>query len=257
MIGALALVTQAGASTQSMVTVEHAGAAPAGSTDLGAVAANASQTGDVVLKPRDPAALKAFVAAVTTKGSSSYHHYLAGGAFAAKFGPTQATINAVESTLKGAGLTVTGVSSNGELVGFSGDTAQVESAFSTKLENYKTSAGVTAEETTAAIKLPSSVSSQVTAVIGLDNVLKQHDFLTRGTQAAEANFPKAKTAKITNYPAGSPTPTVPSASTPPTTRVPACTSASTSSSRSSRATWRPLTSATSAPARARPWSTIS
>jgi hypothetical protein len=206
-ISALALFTQAGAASQSkLVSVERAGAAPVGSTALGAPSATASQSGDVVLKPRDPAALQSFVSALTTKSSSEYHKYLAGGAFKAQFGPTQATIDSVEATLKGDGLKVSGVTSNGMMVSFSGNTAQVESAFNTKLENYKTPAGVTGEEAVSAIELPSTISPDVTGVIGLDNTLKATDSLTKGTAAQAAKYPKAKTADITDYPTGSPQP---------------------------------------------------
>src|SRR5271167_2500489 len=63
---------------------------PAGSSVVGPSDASATVTVDVALSPRDPAALDAFVQAVSTPGSPEYHHYLAPGQFAARFGPTAA-----------------------------------------------------------------------------------------------------------------------------------------------------------------------
>lgn len=43
---------------------------------------------NVVLSPRDAAALSAFASSVSTPGSANYHHYLAKEQFASAFGPT-------------------------------------------------------------------------------------------------------------------------------------------------------------------------
>ena len=59
---------------------------------------------DVVLEPRDPAALEAFDTAVSTPGSPSFRHYLAPGEFAAVFGPTPTTVASVRGWLAGRGL---------------------------------------------------------------------------------------------------------------------------------------------------------
>ncbi len=65
---------------------------------------SATVTVDVALSPRDPAALDAFVPAVSTPGSPEYHHYLAPGQFASTFGPTAATVAATRAWLASAGL---------------------------------------------------------------------------------------------------------------------------------------------------------
>ncbi len=207
-VGALALVTSAGASSSApkLVQVARADVIPAGAQALAAPAPSSAQTGDVALKPRDPAALSQFLANVTNRTSSGYHKYLAGGQFAAKFGPTQATIDAVKSQLSSDGLTVTGVASDGMLVHFSGTTAKVESAFSTQLARYTTAAGVTGEATTSAVKLPSTIASDVSGVIGLDTLIKPTTSAIRPPASAYAGRAAAKTAKITDYPNGAPQP---------------------------------------------------
>jgi subtilase family serine protease len=204
--GASVLVAGAGAtSSVHMVTAQRAAAVPAGATALGAPAATAAQTGDVALKPRDPAALKSFVASLTDKTSANYHQYLKGGAFAAKFGPTQATIAAVRSALTASGLKISSVASDGMVISFSGTTSQVESAFGTTLERYRTASGTTGEETTSAVKLPSDISSDVAGVVGLNTLFHPVD---AGMPAASkaADHADAKRADITSYPGDAPKP---------------------------------------------------
>ena len=73
---------------------------PRGAKQLGAVSPTATVSGAVVLQPRDDAALTRFIAQVTDKHSPLFHHYLAPGSFAARFGPAPSTIAAVKSQLQ-------------------------------------------------------------------------------------------------------------------------------------------------------------
>jgi hypothetical protein len=93
---------------------------PAGARPVGALRSSAEVSGDVVLKPRDNAALTRFIADVTNENSPLFHRYLAPGAFAGRFGPTKSAINAAVSLLKADGLHVAGVSGDGLLIHFSG-----------------------------------------------------------------------------------------------------------------------------------------
>ena len=63
-------------------------------------------TVQVALRPRNAAGLNRSLRAMYTKGSGSFHHWLAKGAFNARYAPTAATRNAVASYLRHAGLTV-------------------------------------------------------------------------------------------------------------------------------------------------------
>ena len=98
-LAVLAVSADAGTSTPRLASVQHAAAAPVGAQALGAPAADAAQTGYVVLKPRDEQSLKSFIASVTKLHSSQYHQYLKAGQFAAKFGPSSSTIAAVKAQL--------------------------------------------------------------------------------------------------------------------------------------------------------------
>jgi len=89
-----------------MVRIGSVSAVPQGSTPLGAVRSTTTLRIDVVLSPRDPAALNQYATEVATPGSKLYHAYLARGQFAHVFGPTSATIASVTAALRASGLRV-------------------------------------------------------------------------------------------------------------------------------------------------------
>jgi hypothetical protein len=92
-----------------MVTIAHSVAA---TTDPQAGPfTSRNMTVQVALRPRNAAGLNRSLRAMYTKGSGSFHHWLAKGAFNARYAPTTATRNAVASYLRHAGLTVRPASS--------------------------------------------------------------------------------------------------------------------------------------------------
>jgi subtilase family serine protease len=190
----------------SLVAIGATPEIPLGVQALGAVSATATETGMVVLQPRDETALTGFVAAVTDKSSALYHQYLAPGAYAQRFGPTPATIAAVKAQLGADGLHVTGTSEDGLLVTFSGTAATVESAFRTGIESYRLTDGTMGQATTSAAHVPSTIASSVAAVVGLDNLVHAQPADVRPTSASvQHSFPAAVGPKFA-HPAGSPTP---------------------------------------------------
>ena len=187
-----------------LVSVAAAARVPAGDKALGAVPAQTSITAEVSLKPRNDAAVTKFIAAVTNKNSSLYHHYLAAGQYRQRFGPTAAATDAVEATLRSDGLHVSGVSSDGLMVTFKGSTARVESAFHTTLESYRLATGGKGMATTSAIRVPATIAPFVSGVVGLDDMgTEQPQYIRPGTRSVKTV--PAKTAKF-SHPAGSPTP---------------------------------------------------
>ncbi|HEY1519169.1 MAG TPA: protease pro-enzyme activation domain-containing protein [Solirubrobacteraceae bacterium] len=196
----------AAASSPRMVRVGAAPRVPAGARSLGAVSSSTPLSGTVVLKPRDNSALVQFIDAVSNPSSPQFHQYLPAGAFAGRFGPTDATIDAVRSQLAADGLRVTGVSSNGLLVDFSGSTAQIENAFQTGVERYRLADGSTGQTTTSAATLPSTVAGSVEGIVGLND-------LARATPAAIVRAPASDRGRIRrpatatfSHPSGAPTP---------------------------------------------------
>ncbi len=188
----------------TLVAIGSAPRLPDGATEIGAVPASATETGAVALMPRDSAALSNFIDEVTNKKSPLYHDYLAAGAYAQRFGPTQATIDAVRSQLTADGLHVTGVTSDGLLVMFSGSAARVGSAFHTGFANYRLADGTTGQATTSAVRLPSTIAHSVVGVVGLDNLLHAQPAGLVRRPLSKSSFPAAKTVTFA-HPAGSPT----------------------------------------------------
>jgi Pro-kumamolisin, activation domain/Divergent InlB B-repeat domain/IPT/TIG domain len=209
LVGVCGTLSAAGEGVAASGTTRIVAAAPRlpkSTRVLGAVRADASISGAVVLRPRSEADLTRFIAAVTDKHSPLFHQYLAPGQFAARFGPAPSSIAAVTSRLRAEGLSVT-VAPNGMLVDFRGSAAQVEHAFGVGLERIHLANGRFGRARTAAIRLPSSLAGLVTSVVGLDNVLRLRSAAISprgGTHAPEAHV-AAKTTAFP-HPAGSPTP---------------------------------------------------
>jgi hypothetical protein len=178
---------------------------PHAARDLGAVRADAIVSGAVVLRPRSEAALTRFIAAVTDKHSPRFHHYLARGQFAARFGAAPASIAAVTARLRAGGLDVT-VAPNGMLVDFRGAADQVERAFGVGLDRIRLADGSLGRARTAPIRLPATIAGHVTSVVGLDSVLRFRPAAIRPSAARpRGSYPAARTARFP-HPAGSPTP---------------------------------------------------
>ena len=177
--------------------VSDAARLPAGARRLGAAAASAKVSGEVALAPRNATALARAAAAVSDPRSKTYHHFIAKGSFVASYGPSQATINAVEATLKAAHLTVTSLSGNHLLVRFSGTVAAAESAFRTQIANVRLASGRMAIATTKAVSFPASLASQVVAVVGLNTLAEPQSNIKRATHPATV---KAVTHRFTPPP---------------------------------------------------------
>ncbi len=188
----------------AVLRVQAAPRIPDGDRPAGAVPALARISGTVVLKPRNNAALVRFIAAVTDKSSPLFHQYLPAGAFADQFGPRPSSIDAVRAQLRADGLTVTGVSSDGLLVSFSGTARRVEAAFGTGLERYNLGSGKTGQATTSPVSLPRSMASSVTAVLGLNALVQPHPVGLERAPAADRGKTRAAATASFQHPAGSP-----------------------------------------------------
>ncbi len=153
-----------------MELIQARPAIPTGASATGPVAASAAVSGEVVLKPRDNAALTRFIAQVSDPDSATFRRYLPAGAFAGRFGPTRAQITAVRSRLAADGLRIAALSRDGLILHFTGTARAIGTAFHTGLENYRLSDGTRGRATTSAITLPSSIAGSVTAVLGLNTL---------------------------------------------------------------------------------------
>jgi subtilase family serine protease len=145
--------------------------------NLGALAANRQLTVSVSLKLRNADQLHQFLAAVADPHSPQYRHYLTPAQFAAQYGPTQASVDAVVAHLKANGLKVTQVSANRQDVEASGPASAMQQAFGTSINSYyDASQNRTFYANATAPQLPADVADVVQGVAGLDNhYLPHHD----------------------------------------------------------------------------------
>jgi len=176
---------------------------PGGTIGLGAAPSGAAVAGEVVLRPRDPRALEAFIARASSRGSAQFGHYLSPGQFAARFGPAPATVTAVREHLAGAGLRVSPTAGEPLLVRFSGDAAAAARAFATGIDSYRLAGGTSATATTSAPALPSSIASSVVSVLGLDQLGDSQPRRIGRTAAGAAHFGAARAATF-RHPPGAP-----------------------------------------------------
>ncbi|HEU5419479.1 MAG TPA: S53 family peptidase [Streptosporangiaceae bacterium] len=133
---------------------------------------------EIALAPRNQAGLNRALTAAYTKGSGSYHQWLARGQFDKQYAPAAASRAAVVKYLRGAGLQVS-ASASPFLVRASGSSAQVSAAFRTRLSTYRDKKGISYFSNSSAVSLPSSLVHSVQGVIGLSNTVREHSMVQR------------------------------------------------------------------------------
>jgi subtilase family serine protease len=126
---------------------------------------------DVVLQPGNEAGLNSLLQSQYTPGSSEYGQWLAAGQFDAKFAPAQSTVQALTSYLRNQGLTVQRTQTP-FLIRAIGSSANIEAAFATKIDNYRTARGQRFYSNSTPASVPASLSSSVVGVVGLTNTVR-------------------------------------------------------------------------------------
>jgi kumamolisin len=146
---------------------------PAASKDvvLGPTDPRASMDVTLVLRPRDPGALRAYLD--TLAAGTEPARFLAPSAFGARFGPTDASIEGIRRALAAAGLTITTTYPQRTAIRARGPVGAVERLFAVRMLDHQTigTAGNTerfhAPEATPTI--PRSMRPGVSAVLGLSD----------------------------------------------------------------------------------------
>jgi kumamolisin len=144
-----------------------------------------SMSVQVALAPRDGAGLNAELKAVYTEGSSQYDRFLSKGQFDARYAPTTATTNAVAAYLRSQGLTVSSTDSP-FLMQASGSSAKITAAFHTDLRTYRDRQGGKYYSNSASVRLPASIASAVSGVVGLTNTVRLQSLAVRPAAASKA-----------------------------------------------------------------------
>jgi kumamolisin len=149
------------------------GALPA-AVDLGdsaAVEANTRITVTVSLKLSNAAQLDPLVEALYTPSSPQYRQFLTPEQFAARFGPSPATIAAATREFTAAGLAVTRTAT--AQLHVSGTAAELEREFGVQLHSFRAAATAATpayqyRKPMSAPRLPGALADSVNAVLGLD-----------------------------------------------------------------------------------------
>jgi kumamolisin len=161
-------------------------------------------TVEVALAPGHQAEMNAELAALYAKGSGSYHHWLARGQFDARFAPTSAARTAVEDYLKRRGLTIEHGGSP-FLVRAVGSSRKISAAFGTALTRYRDNRGQRFFANSAAVRLPGSLAASVFGVVGLTNLVREHDLIRRAPAAARVTPGSRQRGQAANCETGYPT----------------------------------------------------
>lgn len=182
--GAAAAPARRSEASDPLVVVGPAPRPPVGAAYLGRALGSRQMALDVVLRPRDPAALAAFAGQVSDPDSALFRHYIGPGSFAARFGPAPGTLRAVTAGLARLGLRLRSVSEDHLLLRVSAPTAVLERALHVSIDRYRLASGARVFTNASPPLLPVSLASQVTGVVGLDDLPLLHPFFVRPSAPA-------------------------------------------------------------------------
>ncbi|HEY3871206.1 MAG TPA: S53 family peptidase [Actinocrinis sp.] len=160
----------AGPVTAASATAAVPGTQPAWATASaarGATASGEQVKSTVFLAGQNESGMVAYAQAVSDPSNSAYHAYLTPAQYQARFGATAEQVSAVESWLRGAGLTIT--ATDAETISVSGTVAQSQAAFGTTFENYQVGGSVYYAPNSNA-QIPASVASDVLTISGMTNM---------------------------------------------------------------------------------------
>ena len=133
----------------------------------GSVAAASPVSFDLVLSLQNASGAQAFLRAVSSPGSATFHHYLTDAQWASQFGPTQAQVAAAESWLHQEGFTVGSVPQDRLFVPASGSAKSVAQAFGATFGYYMVN-GHKLRLAKSTLTIPSSLASVVSNVVGVN-----------------------------------------------------------------------------------------
>jgi hypothetical protein len=140
----------------------------------------------IALAPRDPAALETYATGVNRPGSASFGHFITPAQFRDEFGPTPAAVDAVQQVLRAEGFSVSAPSGNGLIMPVTASVAVVQKALHVKMTAYELSGHTSGWAATSAPELQGPIAKDVTAILGLDNLVGPHNFMERPRQAPGA-----------------------------------------------------------------------
>ena len=146
--------------------------------DMGASPTSQQVNFGLLLGMRNQASAVATLQAISDPASARYGQWLSNAAFDASYGPTSASVGAVQGWLRSQGFQVTTTLPSGMYVEASGSVAKVESVFGTSLHTYSylgKDVRANATQLSLPTNTPAAVVSAVSGVVGVDqgSALKQ------------------------------------------------------------------------------------
>jgi len=156
------------------------------SAAAGAVPAVTKLTIQFWMAPRSAAAAR-YAAAVSTPGNPLFRHFLSPSGYTARFGPTQAAADSVESWLRSEGFTGIGTDQGRDYVQATAPVSTIEAVLRVRLNYYRTRALATAgryplRANDRPVSLPASLARRVLGVTGLDNAAPTMTYVREGAQ---------------------------------------------------------------------------
>jgi subtilase family serine protease len=197
LVAGLGFIQSADASPTPAATTTLAASRPAfitGSKDLGAVSGSQAVDFEVLLALPNEAAVAAKVQALSTPGSASFRKFLTPAQFRLAYSPSQRSVAAVESWVRGEGLSVKAVASSRLYVEVTGTMAQAEKLVGTRLDTYAYE-GLKLAEPVSNYKIPAGLRTEVAGIVNLDDTA----LLQRPAALASAATPT--TTKVVAVPA--------------------------------------------------------
>jgi subtilase family serine protease len=164
----------------------RAAALPHGARLTGELPAATLVRATITLKPRDPRALAAYAAAVSTPGTAAYHHYLTPAEFGRRFGASPAAVEAVTTSLRRHGLNPGRLPPDDLSIPLAATAGTLTNAFSTSLQRVALPGGGSAYANLAPPALDAAIVRYVQGVMGLQDVDRPRPagLLTRSAAAS-------------------------------------------------------------------------
>jgi kumamolisin len=168
--GSLSAAAAASASTAQGMAHVPGSFLPIHATKTGQLSASQMSV-EVVLQPGDAKGLNSLLDGLYTKGSADYGRWLAAGQFDARFAPSQATVQAMTSYLRGKGLTVQRTDTP-FLLRAVGSSTQMDAAFATTINNYRNGQGKKFFSNDSVASVPNTLAKSVLGIVGLTNTVR-------------------------------------------------------------------------------------
>ena len=166
----------------SLVAVGRPTPVPTDAVRTGSLRPTAPLSLRVVLAPRDPNALAAFIARVSSSSSPDHGDYLARGQFAARFGPTRTAIRAVRDALTRDGLRVTALSPSHLVLSVHGTEGEVAATLHAGFSTWRLGDGRHGYRIDGTATLPAAIARDVAGIDGTSSLIAEHSFAVRGNR---------------------------------------------------------------------------